>query len=34
MNPIGTHNYYTYIIINQNQTVLYTGMTNDLRKRL
>jgi putative endonuclease len=34
MKPIGTHNYYTYILTNKNRTVLYTGVTNDLRKRL
>lgn len=26
--------YYTYITTNKNHTVLYTGMTNDLRRRL
>jgi len=26
--------YYTYIITNKNNTVLYTGMTNDLKKRI
>ncbi|MDX2281749.1 MAG: GIY-YIG nuclease family protein [Saprospiraceae bacterium] len=28
------HNYYTYILTNENRTVLYTGVTNDLEKRL
>lgn len=28
------HNYYIYILTNKNHTVLYTGVTNDLRKRL
>jgi putative endonuclease len=26
--------YYVYIITNKNNTVLYTGVTNDLRRRL
>ena len=26
--------YYVYILTNQNHTVLYTGVTNDLRRRL
>jgi len=30
----GWHTYYVYILINQNRTVLYTGMTNNLAKRL
>lgn len=28
------HNYYVYIITNPHKTVLYTGMTNNLRTRL
>jgi len=28
------HNYFTYILTNINKTVLYTGVTNDLRRRL
>ena len=28
------HNYYVYILTNYNKTVLYTGMTNDLVRRL
>ena len=28
------HNYYTYILTNYNKTVLYTGVTNDIEKRL
>ena len=28
------HNYYVYITTNPNKTVLYTGVTNDLRRRL
>lgn len=34
MKPIGTHNYFTYITTNKNKTVLYTGVTNDLKYRL
>ncbi len=28
------HIYYVYITTNKNKTVLYTGVTNDLRRRL
>ena len=28
------HNYYVYITSNKNKTVLYTGVTNDLKRRL
>ncbi len=28
------HNYYVYMITNPDKTVLYTGVTNDLRRRL
>ncbi|PRY07840.1 putative endonuclease [Pontibacter ummariensis] len=28
------HNYFVYIITNPGRTVLYTGVTNDLRVRL
>ena len=34
MKPIGTHNYFVYIVTNKGRTVLYTGMTNNLAKRL
>ena len=34
MKPIGTHNYFTYIMTNKNRTVLYIGVTNNLKKRL
>ena len=27
------HNYYVYILTNKNNTVLYTGVTNDLVRR-
>ncbi len=30
----GGHNYYIYIVTNKNKTVLYTGVTNDLYRRL
>jgi len=29
-----THDYYVYILTNQQYTVLYTGVTNDLERRL
>ena len=28
------HNYFVYILTNENKTVLYTGVTNDLNRRL
>jgi putative endonuclease len=28
------YNFYTYILTNSTKTVLYTGMTNDLERRL
>jgi putative endonuclease len=28
------YNYFVYILTNKNNTVLYTGMTNDLRTRV
>lgn len=34
MKTIGTHNYYVYILTNKNRTVLYTGVTNNLKDRL
>ena len=34
MKTLGTHNYYVYILTNKNKTVLYTGVTNDLKSRL
>ena len=27
-------NYYIYILTNKNNTVLYTGVTNDLKRRV
>ena len=29
-----THSYFVYIVTNKNKTVLYTGVTNDLYRRL
>jgi putative endonuclease len=34
MKTTGVHNYFVYITTNKNKTVLYTGITNDLRIRL
>jgi len=34
MKPIGTHNYFVYIVTNINKTVLYTDVTNDISRRL
>lgn len=34
MNSIGTHSYFVYILTNKNKTVLYTGVTNNLYRRL
>jgi putative endonuclease len=34
MKPLGTHNYFVYIITNSNRKVLYTGMTDHLVRRL
>ena len=34
LKPKGIHNYYAYIITNKNKTVLYTGVTNNLKRRL
>ena len=28
------HNYFVYILTNKNKTVLYTGVTNDLQRRI
>ena len=30
----GIYNFYVYIITNKSKTVLYTGMTNNLKRRL
>ena len=34
MKTLGTQNYYIYILTNKRKTVLYTGVTNNLRERL
>jgi len=34
MKPIGIHNYFVYILTNKHKTVLYTGVTNNLERRL
>ncbi len=34
MKTFGTHNYYVYILTNHNKSVLYIGVTNDLKRRL
>ena len=32
--PEGIYTFYTYILTNKNRTVLYTGVTNNLKVRL
>jgi len=34
LKPLGTHNYFVYITTNINKKVIYTGVTNNLAKRL
>ena len=34
MKTLGNHNYYIYILTNKAKTVLYTGVTNNLKDRL
>jgi len=34
MKPIGTHNYFVYITTNKSKKILYTGVTNNLKRRL
>ena len=34
MKTLGTHNYYVYILTNRSKTVLYTGVTSNLKDRL
>ena len=34
MKTLSTHNYFVYILTNRTKTVLYTGMTNNLKQRL
>lgn len=34
MTPIGSHNYFAYITTNPGKSVLYVGVTNDLKSRM
>ncbi len=34
MKTLGTHNYYVYILTNKLKTVLYIGVTNNLKERI
>jgi putative endonuclease len=34
MKPIGTHNYWLYILTNAARTVLYIGVTSNLDRRI
>lgn len=34
MKTLGTHNYFVYITTNKIKSVLYTGVTNDLVRRI
>lgn len=34
MKPLGTYNYFVYIVTNAMRTVLYIGVTNNLKVRL
>ena len=34
MKTLETHNYYIYILTNKVKTVLYTGVTNNLKERI
>jgi len=34
MKTLGTHNYFVYILTNKNKTVLYIGVTNNLKDRI
>ena len=34
MKTLGGQNYFVYIVTNKNKTVLYTGVTNNLQRRL
>ena len=34
MKTLGTHNYYVYILTNKNKTVLYIGVTQNLKERI
>ena len=34
MKAVLSHNYFTYILTNKYKTVIYTGVTNNLKRRL
>jgi putative endonuclease len=34
MNTLGNQNYYVYMTTNKHKNVLYTGVTNDLARRI
>lgn len=34
MDTLKDHNYYVYILTNNNKTVLYTGVTNNLERKI
>ncbi len=34
LKTLGTHNYYVYILTNKSKTVLYTGVSNNLKERI
>jgi len=34
IKPEGVYKYYIYILTNKNKSVLYTGVTNNLKRRL
>ena len=34
LKTLGTHNYYVYLLTNYNKSVLYVGVTNNLKTRL
>ena len=34
MKPLGSHNYFVYILTNKTKKVLYIGVTNELKNRL
>lgn len=34
MKPVGSHNYFVYIVTNRSKKILYTGVANDLHVRV
>jgi len=34
VDTLKDHNYYVYILTNNNKTVLYTGVTNNLERKI